>query len=705
MESLVNREKQGSRMSRKPRSFSSLLVANRGEIACRIFKSAKRLGYKTIAVYSQPDRNALHVESADESIAIGGTASADSYLSIDKIISACKKSGAEAIHPGYGFLSENAAFARACRDNGIRFIGPSPEAIEAMGNKSLAKEAMIKAGVPCVPGYQGKRQDKQFLLERAKEIGYPLMIKAEAGGGGRGLRIARNKEELAVLIDTARQEAERAFGCGNLLLEKALLSARHVEIQVFGDSFGNVVHIGERDCSIQRRHQKVFEECPSPAVNAALRERMGSAACLAASSIGYEGAGTVEFLLDQDGQFYFLEMNTRLQVEHPVTELVYGIDLVEWQLKVAAGEPLPLEQKQLIPRAHAIEARLYAEDPQDNFQAQVGDIFCFRPPDKSLARTDHGLKERDELSPFYDGMLAKIICTAETRDASLRKLAGSLSDTVLLGLKTNREFLMEVLETTEFQEGHFNTRFIEDFWKAQRSKSQQQEQLDRDAEFELAAMACLILIKQDWQTSKALSDELFAWSNTKAASYPFKMQLNDKEILDMLAHPNDDEVITVTCRDKFQSLRLIELATNSARFFSGEKQQKVHYAYSGDKTIYLSSHRHYLKATDLLFQPRHCEEGKTDGSVLSPTNGLLASMNVTTGQMVEKGQVLFTIDAMKLLQSITAPQAGKVESVCARAGNQVKAKQLIVKLSSIELEKNLSASEVRLSEIPIEIEQ
>ncbi len=441
-------------------AFSKILVANRGEIAWRIMRTAKAMGYRTVAVYSDADKDAPHVAFADEAVRIGPPLVGESYLSIDRILEAAHKSGADAVHPGYGFLSENEAFAAACEKAGLVFIGPPPAAIAAMGNKAAAKRRMIDAGVPCVPGYQGADQSDANLEKEARKIGLPVMVKAAAGGGGRGMRLVEREADLQEAIRTARTEAESAFGSGELILEKAVIDARHVEIQVFADAHGNVIHLGERDCSVQRRHQKVIEEAPSPAVNADLRGRMGAAAVAVARAIDYRGAGTVEFLLGADGAFYFLEMNTRLQVEHPVTEAITGQDLVAWQLKVASGEKLPLTQAQVKFSGHAIEVRLYAEDAYAGFLPQTGRIDVWRPASGPGIRVDHGMKAGLAISPFYDPMIAKVIAHGGTREEARLRLIHALRKTVVLGPTTNRHFLIRLLEHPEFVAGRATTAFI-----------------------------------------------------------------------------------------------------------------------------------------------------------------------------------------------------------------------------------------------------
>lgn len=443
-------------------SFETILVANRGEIALRIMRSCRRLGYRTVAVYSEADAQAPHVAAADAAVCIGAARAQDSYLCIPRILDAARASGAQALHPGYGFLSERAEFAQAVLDAGLVFIGPSPSSIAAMGNKRAAKRRMLAAGVPCIPGHDGADTRDDELQAAAAAIGLPVMIKAAAGGGGRGMRRVAHDTELAAAIASARAEAQKFFGSGELLVEKAVDDGRHVEIQVFGDSHGNLVHLGERDCSVQRRNQKLIEESPSPAVDAPLRERMGAAAIAAARAVNYVGAGTVEFMLAPDGQFYFLEMNTRLQVEHPVTEMIYDLDMVEWQLRVARGESLPLSQAQIDARRRgwAIEVRLCAEDPARNFLPQTGRVTCWSYPKADGLRIDHGLAEGITVSPYYDSMLGKLIAHGADRDEARLRLVALLENTVLTGIHTNRSFLMEVLAHPAFCAGEVTTGFI-----------------------------------------------------------------------------------------------------------------------------------------------------------------------------------------------------------------------------------------------------
>lgn len=442
--------------------FSKILIANRGEIALRVIRTARRMGYRTVAVHSTVDAGERHVREADQAVCIGEAAPAASYLNVAAIIDAAKRSGADAVHPGYGFLAENAAFAQACRDAGLVFIGPSPDAITSMGDKAGAKDIMGSAGVPCVPGYQGPDQSDARMLAEAKGIGFPVMIKATAGGGGRGMRLVGSVDEFADLLRSARSEAQNAFGDGHVILERAVVKPRHIEIQILADRYGNAIHLGERDCSVQRRHQKVIEEAPSPAIDEATRQAMGTTAVTAVKAIGYEGAGTLEFLLDGDGDFYFMEMNTRLQVEHPVTEFVSQLDLVELQLRVAAGEPLPLSQSEVVSDGHSIEVRLCAEDPENGFMPCNGTMLRWQMP--STLRVEDSLFPGAVVSPFYDSMVAKLVSHGRTREEARRKLVTGLEAAVALGLTTNQAFLLRCLEHPVFAAGGPPPRSLPTTW-------------------------------------------------------------------------------------------------------------------------------------------------------------------------------------------------------------------------------------------------
>ena len=650
----------------KKSPFKTILIANRGEIACRVIRTARKLGYRTVAVFSDADDRALHIQLADTAIAIHGNTPKESYLSIEKIIDACGKSGADAVHPGYGFLSENAEFAKTCQENGFIFIGPDADAIEAMGNKSRAKALMIEAGVPCIPGYQGEEQDLEYLVARGKEIGFPLMVKAANGGGGRGLRLANGPAELRQAMESARSEAERAFGSGQLLLERAIVDARHVELQIVGDKLGNVIHLGERDCSIQRRHQKVFEESPSLAVNASLRAEMGAAAVAAARAINYVGAGTIEFLLDQDGKFYFIEMNTRLQVEHPITEMIAGIDLVEWQINIAAGYPLPITQEEVKLSGHAIEARLYAEDPDKDFRPQVGQILHFCPASEDFARTDHGLSESDRVSPYYDSMLAKIISSGPDRESSIRRLERALSDTTILGIKTNREFLLHCLKHRQFFEGRTDTGFIERTWQADAK---------RPPSPDLIAMAVVILLDDESQSDT----ELAGWSSNGLMNSLMKLSVDDLVEIDVQIEFLKRYSWRLRFGSETKVISLLSVNSRSGEFLIDDSRQKASFVRNGEE-VHISSEEYSHRVSDILFKPRALQDAAFNGSVLSPTDGLIASIEAQVGQYVEKGARLCTVEAMKLMQAVCAPASGYVSAVLSQLGHQVKAKQLIVQI-------------------------
>jgi acetyl-CoA carboxylase biotin carboxylase subunit len=442
--------------------IGKLLIANRGEIALRIIRSCRELGIGTVAIYSTVDRNALHVQLADEAVCVGEAPSSRSYLNIPNILAAATSRGADAIHPGYGFLAESAAFADICRDHGLTFVGPSPEAILAMGDKSTAKRTMQQVGVPTIPGSEGLLASVEDAAEQAQRMGFPVMIKATAGGGGRGMRLVPSADQLEGLFKAAQGEAEAAFGNPGLYMEKFIDRPRHVEVQVLADRFGNVVHLGERDCSIQRRHQKLLEEAPSPGLHPDVRQRMGEAATAAARSIGYEGAGTVEFLLDRSGSFYFMEMNTRIQVEHPVTEMVTGLDLIAEQLRIAGGDPISVSQQDVRLRGHAIECRINAEDPRQNFRPSPGKITGWLPPGGPGVRVDSHVYTGYDIPPFYDSLIGKLIVWAPTRELALRRLKRALSEWAVTGIPTTIEFHLALLERAEFQKGEVYTKFVEE---------------------------------------------------------------------------------------------------------------------------------------------------------------------------------------------------------------------------------------------------
>jgi geranyl-CoA carboxylase alpha subunit len=659
-------------------SFDKVLIANRGEIAVRVIRGCRQLGYRTVAVYSEADRQALHVAEADEAVCIGAAPAKESYLDVDRVIAAAKAAGAGAVHPGYGFLSEREAFARAVQEAGLVFIGPDPHSIEAMGNKSASKIRMIAADVPCVPGYQGADQSDDTLVAQAKQVGLPVMVKAAAGGGGRGMRLVHDADQLLTNIQSARSEATNAFGDGQLLIEKAVLNARHVEIQVFGDRHGNVVHFGERDCTVQRRNQKVIEEAPSPAVNDALRARMGAAAVAAARAVDYVGAGTVEFMLAADGAFYFLEMNTRLQVEHPVTELVYGVDLVEWQLRVARGEALPLTQQEVDARRSgwAIEVRLCTEDPAQGFMPQTGPLLTWRAPTGEGMRVDHGLRQGGEVSPFYDSMQAKLIASGRTREEARRKLLQMLDEVVLLGVASNWDFLRQIVAHPVFARGDFSTGFIAEYFPPdQIAASRRPKALQ-------TALAAVLLHRLDADRlceESGLEREMLDWQSSAPAAMPVKLKLGDQRI---------DTVVTALGAGSYRvslggEAVLIELQDVNApdvRFRHGEVGARATYARSGD-TLWLRRSDLTLAFVDATLASAEKAGAGSDGRLVAPMDGKIVAVMTQAGAAIAKGQTLAVLEAMKMEFAISSAVDGVVASVSCQPGQQVKSRQLLVTLN------------------------
>ncbi len=659
-------------------AFSKILIANRGEIACRVIHTAHSLGYRTVAVYSSADAESRHVQLADEALCIGPAAVNQSYLLIDAIIDAARKSGADAIHPGYGFLSENADFAQACEAAGIQFIGPSAEAIRLMGSKRLSKIAMLNAGVPCIPGYEGAEQDDDTLSHAAERIGYPLMIKASAGGGGRGMRLVMNPDELAGQIRSARSEALNAFGSGELILEKAVLQPRHVEIQVFGDQHGNLVYLGERDCSVQRRHQKVVEEAPCPIMTPELRQAMGEAAVKAARSVDYVGAGTVEFLLDQNGEFYFLEMNTRLQVEHPVTELVSGQDLVAWQLRVAEGQPLPLSQDAIRLSGHAIEVRLYAEDSSHDFMPQTGNVLRWEPALLDGIRIDHGLREGQAVTPFYDPMLAKIIAYGATRDEARRKLARAVEDCVLLGVKGNQRFLANLLKHPEFAAGNATTAFIAEHFASDSSLSPQPP-----GPAELASAAALLY--QASAQSSAHQAGLAGWRNAGNAPWRFLLKHDEQQFAVELTVLESGQQPRLRASVGDQRLHLhLRLLGADGRWATLELdgvRRRLAYQQSAG-TLWLYGHNGNLELTDVSHAPASAAVGTASGMVKAPMDGAIVEVLVEDGSRVSKGQLLLVLEAMKMEHQVKAAIDGIIRRVQVSKGDQVRNRQQLLEVQA-----------------------
>ncbi|MDH1340997.1 acetyl/propionyl/methylcrotonyl-CoA carboxylase subunit alpha [Ectopseudomonas oleovorans] len=660
-------------------AFNKILIANRGEIACRVMRTAIELGYRTVAVYSEADAGARHVQVADEAVCIGPAQVNQSYLRIDAIIEAARKTGADAIHPGYGFLSENADFARACEAADIVFIGPTVEAIHLMGSKRLSKVAMCDAGVPCIPGYEGAAQDDDTLASEAERIGYPLMIKASAGGGGRGMRQVAESAELLGQIRTARSEAQNAFGSGELILERAVICPRHVEIQVFGDQHGTIVYLGERDCSVQRRHQKVVEEAPCPVMTPELRKAMGEAAVKAAASVNYVGAGTVEFLLDASGEFFFLEMNTRLQVEHPVTELITGQDLVAWQIRVAEGQPLPLQQDDIRLTGHAMEVRLYAEDSAAGFLPQTGQVLRWEPELLAGVRIDHGLVEGQAVTPFYDPMLAKVIAYGETRDEARRKLVRAVEQCVLLGVNGNQRFLANLLKHPEFAAGNATTAFIAEHFADDPSLHPHTASL---AELAMAA-ALLYQVSAD---ARAHQPGLSGWRSAGSAPWRFVLKQGEHKHaveLDVIASGTQAQ-LRVSRGEEQLSLRLL---ASDGRWLTLELdgvRRRQAYHIEGEH-LWLYGEHGNLELVDVTHEPAGGQNAASSGAVKAPMDGAIVDVLIAEGASVSKGQLLVVLEAMKMEHPLKAGVDGIVRRVGVSQGDQVKNRQLLVEIEAAEV--------------------
>jgi len=662
--------------------FSKILIANRGEIAVRIIRTARRLGIGTVAVYSDADAGALHVTMADEAVHIGPPAAAESYLDGARIIRAAQKTGAEAIHPGYGFLSENPDFVEAVERAGLVFIGPSAASIRAMGLKDAAKRLMEKAGVPVVPGYHGEAQDLVVLATKAREIGYPVLIKARAGGGGKGMRRVDHPDDFAEALAAARREAKSAFGDDRVLVEKYVARPRHIEVQVFGDAHGNVVHLFERDCSLQRRHQKVIEEAPAPGMTEAMRAAMTGAAVKAAKAIAYRGAGTIEFIVDAseglkpDG-FWFMEMNTRLQVEHPVTEMVTGLDLVEWQLRVAAGEPLPLRQDEIALSGHAFEARLYAEDPSRGFLPAIGTLdhlrFAETAAGNATLRIDAGVREGDAIAPFYDPMIAKVIVHGKDRGAALSALRTALRDTEIAGSVTNAAFLARLTEHEGFAAGDVDTGLIERDIEALTAPAA----MPHGAR-ELAALVASGLIER--ATSDDPWQALAGYSHFNALAYPVSLgQAGETERLAITI--DGPERFTLSAGDNSVTLRLRRdgrnlLLTGPGIFLHATA------ARTGDGvTIFADGTSSHFPVPDPL---ENAETEALPGERLTaPMPGLVKQVRVSAGETVRKGQPLLVLEAMKMEHTIAAPHDGTVEEIVAE-GEQVREGTTLVRFAEEE---------------------
>ncbi len=657
--------------------INKILIANRGEIAVRVMRTAKNSGYRTVAVYSEADADALHVQMADEAVCIGPPAVSESYLVADKILDAAKRTGADAIHPGYGFLSENADFSKACEQAGIVFIGPDAQAIELMGSKRLSKIAMLEAGVPCIPGYQGEDQSDAVLQAEADKMGFPVMVKASAGGGGRGMRLVFEASELRENLATARSEAQNAFGSGELILEKAVIEPRHIEIQVFADTHGNAVYLGERDCSIQRRHQKVVEEAPSPFVNEELRQHMGDAAVNAAKACSYRGAGTVEFLVDKKGNFFFLEMNTRLQVEHPVTELITGLDLVDWQIKVAEGKPLPLTQDEITLKGHAIEVRIYAEDARHNFLPQTGKILAWDIPERDGIRVDTGIQTTQVVSPHYDPMLAKVIAYGEDRDEARRRLASALQDMALLGLNNNKLFLERIIRHPVFANGEATTAFIEQHFSDDISMSAEGITPKTLA---LAAMA-IYSLNSDVTVNTA-------WYKPAGYSYLYQILWDDQQL--QVTLKCDGSRFKVIAMDQELEMEFVSLEATTLTYTENGVRQKAGFTVDDNK-LYLDDTAGHFLFENQTYLPAEAAGGAGSGEIKAIMDGAIINILVKEGEEVEAGQTLIVLEAMKMEHPIKASFSGTVESLLTSIGDQVKGKQLLIKLAEAPPSPNSSS--------------
>lgn len=647
--------------------FKRILVANRGEIALRVMRTARRLGNQTVAVYSTADSDARHVREADQAVCIGEPLPSQSYLRIDAIIEAAKASGADAVHPGYGFLAENAEFAEACGKAGLVFIGPSPSAIRAMGNKAGAKDIMQKAGVPCVPGYQGADQSDAAMLNEAKRIGFPVMIKAVAGGGGRGMRLVIDEKTFPEFLRAARSEAQNAFGDSNVILERAIVEPRHIEIQVFGDRYGNAVHLGERDCSVQRRHQKLIEEAPSPAVSPELRARMGATAVAAVKAIEYEGAGTLEFLLDVSGNFYFMEMNTRLQVEHPVTEAITGLDLVEIQLRVARGEALPLRQEGVKFSGHAIEVRLCAEDSAKNFMPQSGRMLSWRKP--SGVRVEDALESGSDISPFYDSMIAKIVSLAPSREEARQKLAAAMNDLVALGVTTNRSFLQRCLDHPAFAAGDATTAFIERYAGDLQSASSGNDRR--------VAVAAFVL----HHSSIEFRHRRLGGALAHGLQIPMRFDI-DGAIAEVMLRQMGAADILATVGGHPQHLTFISMADGAIRFECDGVIASAEFVRDGSKLFFQYGGETTAVIDLSLVAVMQGDAAGSDGKLRASMNGRVVTVLVKAGDMVEAGMPVIVLEAMKMQHVHAAPVSGKIAAMNVAEGDQVTTRFVVAEIEA-----------------------
>ena len=662
--------------------FKKILIANRGEIACRVAATARRMAVRTVAVYSDADTSAKHVSFCDEAVHICGSAPKDSYLRWERIIDAAKATGAEAIHPGYGFLSENEEFAKACSEAGLVFIGPPASAIKAMGLKAESKQLMEKAGVPLVPGYHGADQDPALLQREADRIGYPVLIKASAGGGGKGMRAVEKSEDFAAALASCQREAINSFGNDTVLVEKYAQRPRHIEIQVFGDTHGNCVYLFERDCSVQRRHQKVLEEAPAPGLTEAMRRQMGEAAVAAARAVNYVGAGTVEFIVEQraDGSmnFFFMEMNTRLQVEHPVTEAITGLDLVEWQLRVASGEPLPLAQEQLKINGHAIEARICAENPDNNFLPTTGTLHVYDKPactafERGTVRIDDGVRQGDTISPFYDSMVAKLIVHGQTREEALVRMDEALAQTRIVGLATNVQFLRHVVRSPSFAQANLDTDLIPR--EAAVLFNQEPVGLTLAA---AAAVAQTLLSEQATESSDPFSRR-DGWQTHGVTVRPFEFDFHGESAKAAMTYGHDG-ALRLTVGEFSGPLVFSQGAHGIDIQFAGQRLSATVYTQGEVDHVFTARGATQITAIDLL---AHAGESHAEGGRLSaPMPGKILSFLVKAGDKVSKGQPLAVMEAMKMEHTIAAPADGVVEELMYAPGDQVSEGAELLRISA-----------------------
>ncbi|WP_205230631.1 acetyl/propionyl/methylcrotonyl-CoA carboxylase subunit alpha [Azospira oryzae] len=651
--------------------FSKILIANRGEIACRVIKTARRLGIRTVAVYSEADANARHVRLADEAVLLGPAAARESYLVAEKILDAARRTGAQAIHPGYGFLSENADFAEACAAAGVVFIGPPASAIRAMGSKSAAKALMEKAAVPLTPGYHGDNQEPEFLKQQADAIGYPVLIKAAAGGGGKGMRLVDKGDDFIAALASCQREARSSFGNDQVLVEKYITRPRHIEIQVFGDSQGNCVYLFERDCSVQRRHQKVLEEAPAPGMTPERRRQMGEAAVAAAKAVGYVGAGTVEFIANQDGSFYFMEMNTRLQVEHPVTEMITGQDLVEWQLRVAAGEALPLRQEQLQIRGHALEARIYAEDAGKGFLPSTGRLLHLVPPAEGLnVRVDTGVEEGDEITPHYDPMIAKLIVWDEDREAALARMRQALADYRVVGVTTNIDFLSRLVSCPAFAGADLDTGLIE---RQQDFLFPDSPEVPRDVILTATVAELLRERDQAAQQGQRSGDPWSPWNRRDgwrmniAARRTVSFRVGETQVDVGVAYAGEDWQLTLRNDTLLARGRLLAHDRLAVELEDRRLMASV-VAVAEKRHVFLNSGTYVIERHD----PLHLVEagGAQGGGLTAPMPGKVVALLAQPGP-VAKGTPLLILEAMKMEHTITAPKQGNLKGFRYAVGEQV----------------------------------